>query len=1115
MFIRLPRRNQSHTGNAALSRAREVSARMHGFGKFAGTRLRRGAPLGLAVAFLVAASATAYSESAPEAASAASRQVETHELGLPSIRHYTPREYGQAGQNWALTQGPDGLIYAGNNHGVLQYDGERWRLIRVANHSAVRSLAVADDGRIYVGAQREMGYLEPDQAGQLQYHTMIDRIPEHVRDFLDVWEIFIRHDGVYFATFDRLLRWNGERFDWWEPQTSYHRAFDVGGRIIIRDRGAGLMEMGSDGLEPIAGGARFADIRIDVMLPWPGPAGQNALTDQTEILVGTREEGFLIFDGQSWRRWSTQVDNEIRDALLYTGTWLPDGRLALGTTQAGVYFVNLDGSFGGHLDRAAGMEDEIVRFLHVDHQDGLWMALDGGIARARGDVSLTRFDGRRGLPGRVNALHRHDGQLYAATNHALFALNTDPQPGFERVEAFQAQTWALVSVGNELLAANNDGVFKVTGRAGEMIRRSERASFSLLASRFYPGRVYVGLSNGLAVLERTDDGWHDRGRVAGVWEQVRNMHELDDGRLWLGTAHSGAIRLQMPADLNSAELVPLDREDFHTGHGLPHLDRNFVYSIDSEPVFTTSKGLMRFDEETQRFLLDPRFSDLFKGEPRRLTAIRQGPDGRIWMHARNDETGEQETGAAVPAGNGVYRWQSLPLQKLSGIYTYSIWSDDSGTLWFGGDEGLFRFEPAHAREAEWPFRALIRLVEIEGGRLLYGGHGELPNPTLTSTENQLRFELAAPSFIPRESIHYQVWLEEQDDDWSGWRREATERRGNLWEGNYRLRVRARDARGRISEEAVFAFQVLPPWYRTLWAYFIFLAGLLGLGLLAVNLYYRRLAAQNRRLQLLVDERTAELVEAEKMATVGRLVAGMAHEINTPVSNGRMTATRLSADRQEISERIQRDEPLTRGMLTRFLEECQNGLELVSSSFERIGELAGRLHRITGESETDGSQPFQLAELLDDVTALCREQTAHQGVTIRISCPDTIRLSGNRLVLTECFNELISNSLEHGFESIESGASRDRTITIEVRTAADRVIIDYRDNGKGLSSEVENRIFEPFAAGMQPSTRHPGLGMHMLFQMIHRVLGGTIAYRPSDDGIHFVIDLPLSAGQTRA
>jgi signal transduction histidine kinase len=1077
---------------------------------------------------------------APALAETREERQTTLELGLPFVRHYSPREYGQAGQNWVLAQDRNGLVYVGNNHGVLVHDGVRWELVRVANHSTVRALAVADDDRIYVGAQRELGYLEPDATGQLRYQSLVHLIPEEVRDFQDVWRIAILSHGIYFATFDRLFRYHEGRFEWWQPETSFHRAFQAGDRLFIRDRVAGLVEFDADGPKPVPGGERFNDLRIDLILPWPGPRPDLNTPSAPEqaLLVGTREEGFFLFDGQHWLPWPTEVDHILVRDQLYTGTWMPDGRLALGTTQAGVYFIHADGRLSSQLNQDAGLEDEIVYYLMVDHQGGLWMALDGGIARAAGDLALTRFDSRRGLPGRINTLRRHDGQLYAGTNHDLFVLSNDLSTSFTRVEGLQAQTWDLESFAGELLVANNQGVFRVSSNGITNIRPSERTSFSLLASEKYPGRVYVGLSNGLAVLQRTEQGWQDHGRVIGIGAQVRNMHELDDGRLWLGTARSGVIRLT-PPDILPSVPSPLgvqifNRENFGIDHGLPQLERNFVYTINDQPIFATRAGLMLFDEGSERFRVDPRFENLFGSSARSISSIHQGPDGRIWMHVRNEKSGEQHTGAVVPIGNDSLSWETSPLEKLSGIFTYAIWADADGITWLGGEEGLFRFDPEQSVARTWSFKALIRRVEAEGERVLFGGHGPVPEPILSYTENRIRFDLAAPSFSPRDQIHYQIWLEGQDNDWSDWRIESTVRWSDLWEGRYRLRVRARDMQNRVSEETSFSFQVLPPWYRTIWAYLAAALGLIALGLLILSLNQRRLAGHNRALQQLVRERTsdleqaknhaertlarlqdtqAELIESEKMATVGRLVSGMAHEINTPVSNGRMAATRLQADQQAINTVIENKQDLSRQVLFGFLAECRQGLELIARSFERIGNLVARLHRISGPQDADGMERFRLIELLTDLKAFCAPELDRKAVEIEIDCPDSIWATGNRLILTECLHELIENSLEHGFADHSQGREIPARITISAMANNATLQMDYRDNGAGLAAGVEGRIFEPFGAGMQSGGRHPGLGMHMLYQMIKRLPGGHIENRPAAQGVHFILELSIESAWT--
>lgn len=124
--------------------------------------------------------------------------------GIPFISHFPLTEYGAAMQNWAAVQDERGVMFFGNNEGILEFDGISWRLHRVTNKSIVRSLALDEKGRIYVGANSELGFLEPDSAGALHYVSLKDKIPEGFRDFADVWRTYVSSEGVIFQTFTRI-----------------------------------------------------------------------------------------------------------------------------------------------------------------------------------------------------------------------------------------------------------------------------------------------------------------------------------------------------------------------------------------------------------------------------------------------------------------------------------------------------------------------------------------------------------------------------------------------------------------------------------------------------------------------------------------------------------------------------------------------------------------------------------------------------------------------------------------------------------------------------------------------------------------------------------------------
>ncbi len=766
-------------------------------------------------------------------AAMASAQTATRaEAGLPFLRNYTPRDYGAHGQNWAVVQDPRGIIYAGNNDGVLEFDGERWRLIRTEKRTVVRALAVAPDGRVYVGALGEIGVLEPDPQGRLRYVSLLDRLAPADRQFDDVHHVFVHGDDVYFATYARLIRLRGDSVRSWTPGTAFHRAFMARDRLFIRERGRGLMELVGDELLRVPGGEVMAEAAVDFVLPWGRGDG---------LLVGSRDSGLHVLDGGPLRPRASDADPALRRDLMYSGAQLRDGGYALGTFQGGVYFLDGAGRLRGRLDKSRGLQDDTVLGLFVDRQGALWLALDRGLSRVESALPLSRFDERSGLKGAVLSLHRHRDVLHAGTSQGVFRLQPGAEARFVAVDGLRGQTYAFLSVGDDLLVGNNDGSFLIRdGTVSQLQRGDTGTTMGFLASRTTPGRIYVGLWDGLAVLRHAHGAWIDEGRIDGINLTVSSMVEEADGRLWVGTWNHGVARLRFATDADGRVVLGA-REDFDVVAGLPQLQDNFVQDVDGRALFSTHRGLLRFDEATRRFVPDRGLATLFGTTPRWIVygVGNALPDG-LWLQTVDEASGLKQAGLARRDGER-WTWAPESLSAIGGGWFEKVFADADGSVWFGGADGLFRFDSAADRDAP-----------------VFGGSGAVAAPALPFARNTLRFEFAAPQFDSGDGPQYQTRLDGNDGDWSDWSNENFREYTSLREGSYVLEVRARSREGAIGDAARYAFRVLPPWYRTLWAY---LGYLLAAALLVHALLRWRLARirdENQALEQVVTQRTSEL-----------------------------------------------------------------------------------------------------------------------------------------------------------------------------------------------------------------------------------------------------------------
>lgn len=168
---------------------------------------------------------------------------------LPTNLH-TARDLAAHPQSFDIVQGTDDHIFVANGLGVLEFDGVRWQLHKTAGGTGAFSLELGPDGKVYVGAQGEIGYLDADAetTGELRFVSLNERIPEQDRNFSTVW--FVEHtDGdIHFVSREALFLWDGTSIRVIRPQANFARAYRVRGELLLQDNGVGLFRLAPQGL---------------------------------------------------------------------------------------------------------------------------------------------------------------------------------------------------------------------------------------------------------------------------------------------------------------------------------------------------------------------------------------------------------------------------------------------------------------------------------------------------------------------------------------------------------------------------------------------------------------------------------------------------------------------------------------------------------------------------------------------------------------------------------------------------------------------------------------------------------------------------------------------------
>jgi signal transduction histidine kinase/DNA-binding response OmpR family regulator len=809
------------------------------------------------------------------------------EEGRPFIRAYQVREVGINGQNWAVIQDKRGVLYVGTSVGLAEFDGAQWRRISIGPVSVVRSLAMDDAGRIYVGGSGRFGYLEPNARHELTFVALSDRLTGADREFDNVWRTFVTPSGVLFQTEAAIYRWHEGALTVIRPPSRMYRSSLVDGTLHVTLPESGLNVLEGDKFRALPGTSSLALEVFPVVIRY----------DERRLLISTRTNGLFLYDGTALTPFATDLDPVLKRGQIYRGTPLADGSVALGTISEGLAVVDRAGRGVVHLKRSHGLVSDVVYFVFQDAEGALWAGSDNGVMRIEVPSPSSFFDVADGLPGSPQDFVRHDGRLYVALQNGIgyLAPATDGATGarIERLPAPRNQCWSFARMADPatgrhmLTAACSDGFWQIDGQSARAIYAPPGDGFRaavLATSKVDPSRLWIGLFNGMSSFRWTGGRWVDEGRIDGVNAEIRTLFENPDGSVWAGSIDRGIMRfVPETRPVAGAQRPAIAVERYGPEQGVPDAATG-VGNAAGEPLFGVGEVVYvaRFNEAAKRFEPHPDFAAV-EADPLGLGfGVATGPDGRVFV--------DLGRGSWIASRAADGRWMlDRRLLARFGLGNLFFYSEPDGVGWVSRIDGaLFRFDSRRAGGSPPPvFPALVRRITAGHDDTIYAG-GPMPAamPPLAAGTRSMRFEFAAPGFLNERATQYQSRLEGLESEWTDWSNEARREFTNLGFGDFVFRVRARAVSGDVGPETTYAFSILPPWYRTWTAYgaFVFLLAML---VLAVDrIQRRRLVGQEReRAKLAEAKLRAEAAEAlAKSESEGKKNVELLSEIGREITS---------------------------------------------------------------------------------------------------------------------------------------------------------------------------------------------------------------------------------------
>ena len=1028
----------------------------------------------------------------------------------------------------ALAQDASGLVWIGTTEGLLRYDGYRLRRFQRQrgrsdglSDNYVRALLPLPDGRLWVATQ---------SGGIAVYTPQGESFSQHRHDPARAESM--AEDGAVALALDRdgaiWVGYGNRGVDRFDPGSGRFEHFPALGepargplhgtvRSLLVDRDGDLWIGSGGGLQRRRAGAdRFETVLPDA--PPDGFAGQYVYAlyqaNDGAIWVGTQGDGAarLQADGAGgWDLLRLPVDEGGLGHAWVDGFVEPvEGQLWIATFGGGIDVFSSDGRRRLQRIRSdpavAGSLalDRLVAPLR-DRSGLVWVGTWGAGAQWHNPLNSDAVQRLRHYRQRDDGLSEahvlsllalEDGRLWIGTSgngidvfDAARGVVGGYRPDPQRAGALRDGTvraMASTADGRRWVGTQQAGLFRfdpaLDGFVAEPARLPDRR-IRLLRARA-DGSLAVGTQRGLALLDA--EGAASTVRLTDGQrfdEPVWSLHEDAAGQLWVGYP-GGLLRLGgsglEPGSAGNGDgpAGVLDlRADRHGGIWALALDGLFHLADPSAPPAWRSVPLDLGEADTglgRQFLIDDKdrlWTPRYLIDPRNASARRlEASDGF--------DIGNVDMGGAL---------------RLAG-----------GQLLFAGTRGLLQVQPDRYRP--WTFDPPLTItgLQIDGLAQHLGQPGRL---VLPPGARRFSVEFAALDYSAPQRNRYAHRLVGLDRDWIPLGAESRQASySRPWPGRYRLQLRGSNRDGVwASAPLEIDVEVRPH----LWQTPLFGLAMLLLTALAIGLAWRwrtRSALQRAaRLQTLVDERTAalreardqaeqsldalrrtqdQLVAAEKLAALGQLVAGVAHEINTPVGVALTAASHLRERAVENAAALDSGR-ITRRQLAQLQADLQEGCELILASLQRTGQLVASFKRVAVDRSEEPASRFRADELASEIEATLQPACQRGGHRLQLDCLGEAELEGFPGTLFQIVASLAGNALAHAFE--EGGGG---TLRVRIDASGDPVELLVEDDGRGMPAEVAARAFDPFFTTRRGSGAS-GLGLHIVHSLVTRVLGGSI------------------------
>ena len=272
--------------------------------------------------------------------------------------------------------------------------------------------------------------------------------------------------------------------------------------------------------------------------------------------------------------------------------------------------------------------------------------------------------------------------------------------------------------------------------------------------------------------------------------------------------------------------------------------------------------------------------------------------------------------------------------------------------------------------------------------------------------------------------------------------------------------------------------------------------------------YGAIALDNASAYRQLQDAQAQLVSQEKLAALGSLMAGVAHELNTPIGNSLLIASTMQQKTEDV-ERLMNGPGLRRSDLASYIEDAGKASALVMRGLHSAADLVNSFKQVAVDRTTEQRRQFDLQQVSNEIIATVMNRIRSSGHRIEMEIDFGIAMDSYPGPFGQVITNLINNALLHAFDQHNDGSASTGRMRLSATVEGARVQIVFEDNGGGIAEQHLSRIFDPFFT-TKLGQGGSGLGLSISYNIVTALLGGGIQVASSPAGTRFTLDLPLVA-----